>query len=63
MFHETFLLTSEHCRFSGVSAEGSGVIVEGSSPIATFPVDDKKACSVVLCSCHRHVTAFCRFNN
>ncbi|XP_024036032.1 elongation factor 1-delta [Citrus clementina] len=30
-------------RISGVSAEGSGVIVEGSAPIATLPVDDKKA--------------------
>ncbi|ESR41260.1 hypothetical protein CICLE_v10027451mg, partial [Citrus x clementina] len=32
-------------RISGVSAEGSGVIVEGSAPIATLPVDDKKASS------------------
>lgn len=62
MFHEMFLLTSEHCRFSGVSVEGSGVIVEGSAPIATLPVDDTKASSVVLCSCHRLITAFCRFN-
>ncbi|KAK9225301.1 hypothetical protein WN943_010342 [Citrus x changshan-huyou] len=29
-------------RISGVSAEGSGVIVEGSAPIATLPVDDIK---------------------
>ncbi|KAK9230534.1 hypothetical protein WN944_023505 [Citrus x changshan-huyou] len=46
-----------HCRFSGVSAEGSGVIVEGYAPIATLPVDDKNASSVVLCSCHRHAAA------
>ncbi|GAY54334.1 hypothetical protein CUMW_155940 [Citrus unshiu] len=32
-------------RISGVSAEGSGVIVEGSAPIATLPVDDIKASS------------------
>ncbi|GAY44276.1 hypothetical protein CUMW_080950 [Citrus unshiu] len=44
-------------RISGVSAEGSGVIVEGSAPIATLPVDDKKASSAVLCSCHRHAAA------
>ncbi|KAL9443999.1 hypothetical protein AB3S75_017218 [Citrus x aurantiifolia] len=30
-------------RISGVSVEGSGVIVEGSAPIATLPVDDTKA--------------------
>ncbi|KAH9718289.1 elongation factor 1-delta 1 [Citrus sinensis] len=44
-------------RISGVSAEGSGVIVEGYAPIATLPVDDKNASSVVLCSCHRHAAA------
>lgn len=30
-------------RISGVSAEGAGVVVEGSAPVATPPVDDTKA--------------------
>lgn len=33
--------------FSGVTGEGSGVTVEGSAPVATPPVADSKASSVL----------------
>jgi elongation factor 1-beta len=33
-------------RLSGVSAEGSGVVIEGSAPVATPPIADTKAAAV-----------------